>query len=73
MTSSVQRTKKARLIALLRDRRYHSSRELMKAGGYRFSARLNELKNQGFAFSLKRDGRDQNLFWYRLASKPIAA
>lgn len=71
MTSPVRASKKSKLVHLLRDRRYHSSRELMRVGGYRFSARLLELKKQGFAFALKRDENHTNLFWYRMTAKPV--
>jgi hypothetical protein len=72
MTPFTRSSRKAKLLELLRDRRYHSARELLKAGGYRYGARLNELRGFGYGFSVKRDAEKMNLFWYRLASKPAA-
>jgi len=63
-------TKKLRILALLTDRRYHSARELARAGGFRYGARIKELRNDGYTFAIKRSERDPQLFLYRLTAKP---
>jgi len=63
-------SKKLRIAQLLKDRRYHSSRELLKVGGFRYGGRLHELRADGYRFTMKRDAKHQNLFWYRMTVKP---
>lgn len=73
MTTNAKPTKKARLLQLLKDRRYHTSNELLKAGGYRYGARLHNLRSDGYVFSVKQSVKSPSLFQYRLVSKPKTA
>jgi hypothetical protein len=70
MTASIHATKKGRLVLLLKDRRYHSARELLRVGGFRYGGRLHELRADGYRFTIKRDEKHQSLFWYRMTAKP---
>jgi hypothetical protein len=63
-------THKQRILALLKDRRYHSSREMMNAGGFRYGARLLDLRKDGYTFAVKPDEKKPNSFLYRLISRP---
>jgi hypothetical protein len=67
-TPYVPGTKKARLFALLKSRRWQHVRDLAKAGGFRFGARLEELRVDGHTIKVKRDPKKPNLFHYRLVS-----
>jgi hypothetical protein len=60
-------TKKQRLLSLLRKTRAwtHMS-DLLRAGGYRYGARLHDMQKDGFTVDVKRDGKKPSLFWYRL-------
>jgi hypothetical protein len=58
-----------RLLALLGDRREHNPEEMQSAGGYRYGARLKELRDQGYVIET-----DANLttgeVTYRLLAAP---
>lgn len=66
-------THKHRILQLLKDRRYHSSREMLNAGGFRYGARLLDLRKAGYVFAVKLDAKKPNSFLYRLVSKPRLA
>lgn len=59
---------RAALIFLLRDSEWHSMRQCMEAGGYRYGGRLHELRKDGFAIETRRDGND--LYSYRWNRSP---
>jgi hypothetical protein len=62
-------TKKTKLISLLRDRRWHSVNEVQRAAGYRYSARIKELRDQGSEIRMKRDEKVPSRYWYRYAGR----
>jgi hypothetical protein len=55
---------KARLLALLADGRRHHMSELIKVGGYRYGARLYDLRREGVDVETIRIGDDE--FAYRM-------
>ena len=57
-------SKRDALLALLSDGRWHSARELTEVAGWRYSARLHELREDGY--KIERQTLDHQLFHYRL-------
>ena len=57
-------SKRDALLALLSDGRWHSARELTEVAGWRYSARLHELREEGYR--IERQTLDHQLFHYRL-------
>jgi hypothetical protein len=55
---------KARILAWLSDGRRHHMSELLEVGGYRYSARIYELRKEGFDIETLQVGDDE--FAYRL-------
>lgn len=51
-------------LELLSDGRWHSARELTECSGWRYSARLHDLKKQGYV--IERQTLDHQLYHYRL-------
>ena len=56
--------KREALRRLLSDFAWHHMAELQKAAGYRYGARLHELKKEGVRYEVERRG--ENLFFYRM-------
>jgi hypothetical protein len=46
-----------RLLALLEDRREHNLEQMKNAGGYRYGARLKELRDQGYVVETRYNSR----------------
>jgi hypothetical protein len=61
-------TKNWKLVELLKNRCWHHVRELAKAGGFRFGARLKELREDGHTILPKRDKKDPSVFHYRMTA-----
>ena len=57
-------THKDALFALMQDGRWHHMAEMQRVGGWRYGARLHELKNQGWQYEKRSVGND--VFEYRL-------
>ena len=60
-------TQKQRLLRLLSDGAWHHFEELQRIG-WRYSARLHDLKNDGFDHEIKKDGR---VVYYRFTEDTV--
>lgn len=60
-------TKKEAILDVLKDRVWHSNREIMEAGGFCYTARISELRNDGYIIEAKyvKDGK----YAYKLMGK----
>jgi hypothetical protein len=63
-------TQAQRVLAILRDVRWHSTLEFVEAGVLRASARVFELRRAGYAIEVRRRG---SIYEYRLALAPPAS
>lgn len=61
-------THKEALLALLSDYQTHDMAECLRVGGYRYGARLHELRRQGYVIETISEGDD--VFSYRLVAAP---
>lgn len=61
-------TTKARLFDLLKSRRWQHVQAMVKAGGFRFGARIEEMRRDGLTIRAKRDAEQASLFHYRLVA-----
>jgi len=63
-------TQKQKIIELMADQEWHSSAELHDKICWRYSARLYDLRRDGYLFEKKNDPDHQKLEFWRLVSAP---